>query len=127
MKNKEKLANRALSTITSAIFLISLVAGLAAYYATDMGISIILWIVLIIMGITVAVLAPMRKNLSTDFGPNNTDYNFVMGVMVSVIGVAGYIWFFTDLGWLAPVALILLAIAALAIILVVKNNILGSD
>ena len=127
MKNKEKLANRALSTITSAIFLISLVAGLAAYYATDMGISIILWIVLIIMGITIAVLAPMRKNLSTNFGPNNTDYNFVMGVMVSVIGVAGYIWFFTDLGWLAPVALILLAIAALAIILVVKNNILGSD
>ncbi len=127
MKNKEKLANRALSTITSAIFLISLVAGLAAYYATDMGISIILWIVLIIMGITIAVLAPMRKNLSTNFGPNNTDYNFVMGVMVSVIGVAGYIWVFTDLGWLAPVALILLAIAALAIILVVKNNILGSD
>ena len=127
MKNKEKLANRALSTITSAIFLISLVAGLAAYYATDMGISIILWVVLIIMGITIAVLAPMRKNLSTNFGPNNTDYNFVMGVMVSVIGVAGYIWVFTDLGWLAPVALILLAIAAMAIILVVKNNILGSD
>ncbi len=127
MKNKEKLANRALSTITSAIFLISLVAGLAAYYATDMGISIILWVVLIIMGITIAVLAPMRKNLSTNFGPNSTDYNLVMGVMVSVVGVAGYIWVFTDLGWLAPVALILLAIAAMAIILVVKNNILGSD
>ncbi len=127
MKNKDKLANRALSTITGAIFLISLVAGLAAYYMTDMGISIVLWIVLIIMGVTVAVFAPLQKNLSTNFGPNNTDYSLVMGVMLLVVGLAGYIWVFTDLGWLAPVALILVAIAALAIILVVKNNILGSD
>ena len=127
MKNKDKLANRALSTITGAIFLISLVAGLAAYYTTDMGISIILWVVLIIMGITVAVLAPVQKNLGTDFGPNNTDYSLVMGVMIAIIGLAGYIWVFTDLGWLAPVALVLVTIAVLAIILVVKNNILGSD
>ncbi|HKM14073.1 MAG TPA: hypothetical protein VJY42_04080 [Candidatus Methanomethylophilaceae archaeon] len=127
MNNKSKLANRALSTITGAIFLISLVAGLAVYYMTDMGISIVLWVVLIIMGMTIAILAPLRKNLSTDFGPNNTDYSLVMGVMVLVVGIAGYIWTFTDLGWLAPVALILVAIAVLAIILVVKNNIIGSD
>jgi hypothetical protein len=122
MTNKDKLANRTLSAVIGSMFLIAVVIGLVAYSVMDEGIDIILWVVLIVMGITLAVLSPMQRGGTTNFGPSNGDYNLVMGVLMLVVGLAGYMWFHTDLGWLAPVALILLAAAAIGIVMTVKNR-----
>lgn len=127
MNNKGKYTNRELSAIKGAIFPLSLIVGLIVYSITDLGIGIILWIMLIMMGIAIAVLSPALKNRSTDFGPNNTDYSLVTGVLVAVIGFAGYLWDCTDIGWLAPVVVILATISILAIFLTMKNRTAGSD
>ena len=127
MKSRDRRANRTLSAISGAMFLISLVVGLVLYYATDMGASIILWVILIMMGVTVAVLAPLQKGRSTNFGPSEADYSLVMGVLMLVIGLAGYMYMFTDLDWIAPVAMIVVIIAILVIVLAVKNRDIRSD
>ena len=122
MTNKDKLANRTLSAVIGSMFLIAVVIGLVAYSVMNEGISIILWVVLIVMGITFAVMSPMQRDGGTNFGPSNSDYNLVLGVLMLVVGLAGYMWFYTGLGWLAPVALILLAAAAIGIVITFKNR-----
>ncbi|MGE4213079.1 MAG: hypothetical protein AB7E75_07005 [Candidatus Methanomethylophilaceae archaeon] len=122
MTNKDKLANRTLSAVIGSMFLIAVVIGLVAYSVMDEGIDIILWVVLMIMGLTFAVLSPMQRGGTTNFGPSNSDYNLVLGALMLVIGLAGYTWFHTDLGWLAPVALILLTVAAVGIVITIKNR-----
>lgn len=127
MTSRDRKADRILSAITGAMFLVSLAVGLVLYYMTEMGAGIILWVILIIMGATVAVLAPLQRGRSTNFGPSETDYGLVTGILMLVIGLAGYMYMFTDLDWIAPVALIILAVAALVIILAVKNRDTRSD
>ncbi len=127
MTSRDRKADRTLSAITGAMFLVSLAVGLVLYYMTEMGAGIILWVILIIMGATVAVLAPLQRGRSTNFGPSETDYGLVTGILMLVIGLAGYMYMFTDLDWIAPVALIILAVAALVIILAVKNRDTRSD
>lgn len=127
MTSRDRKADRTLSAITGAMFLVSLAVGLVLYYMTEMGVGIILWVILIIMGATVAVLAPLQRGRSTNFGPSETDYGLVTGILMLVIGLAGYMYMFTDLDWIAPVALIILAVAALVIILAVKNRDTRSD
>lgn len=127
MTSRDRKANRTLSAITGAMFLVSLMVGLVLYYMTDMGAGIILWVILIIMGATVAVLAPLQRGRDTNFGPSETDYGLVTGILMLVIGLAGYMHMFTDLDWIAPVALIILAVAVLVIILTVKNRDIRSD
>lgn len=127
MTSRDRKADRTLSAITGAMFLVSLAVGLVLYYMTEMGAGIILWVILIIMGATVTVLAPLQRGRSTNFGPSETDYGLVTGILMLVIGLAGYMYMFTDLDWIAPVALIILAVAALVIILAVKNRDTRSD
>lgn len=127
MNKKNNYTNRELNAMKGAIFPISLIVGLVVYSMTDMSIGIILWIMMMIMGAAIALFSPALKNRSTDFGPKNTDYSLVTGVLVAVIGLAGYMWEFAGLGWLAPVVLILATISILAIFLIMKNKTHGSD
>lgn len=122
MASNTKITNRTISALILAVALISLVVGLLVYDSTDMGISIIIWIVLMTTGASIALFSPFRTGLSKKFGPSDFDYYLVYGILILVIGLVGYVYTFTHLGWLAPVAIVILTVAILGIIMALKNN-----
>lgn len=114
--------NRSLSAVVLGFFLISVAIGFIVYSATDYGWTIILWTTMLIFGIALLVMSFMYPKESGKFGPSDSIYRMVAGVLIAVVGLIGMLNTFTDLSLWILVAIFLIAIALLGIFVALTNG-----
>jgi len=121
-EGEKKMDNRTLSAITLGSFLIALAIGIIVYVATSYGILIILWIALLIFGIALLALSFMYPTESGKFGPSESSFRMVWGILLAVVGFVGLLYTMTDVNVWILLAIILIAVAVTGIIVAVKNG-----
>jgi len=114
--------NKLLSAVTLGSFLISLAVGLIIYVATDCGLLTILWTVLLIFGIALFALSFMYSGESKGFGPSESSYRMVLGIILAVIGLIGILNTFTDVDILILVAIFIIAVVLIGIFTALMNG-----
>ncbi|MDR0309371.1 MAG: hypothetical protein LBH88_01240 [Candidatus Methanoplasma sp.] len=114
--------NRTLSAVTLGAFLIALAVGLVIYASTDHGSMIVLWTTMLIFGMLLFALSFMYSGESGKFGPSESSYRMVAGILVAVIGLIGMLYTFTDLSVLILVAIFIIALAAVGITVALING-----
>jgi len=114
--------NRTLSAVTFGAIMISLALGLIFYVALDRGLGIILWITLLFVGIAVFALSFLYSKESGKFGPSESAYRMVIGILMAVIGAIGLLYTFTDISLLILVAIFLIVLAAVGISVALMNG-----
>ncbi len=114
--------NRTLSAVTLGLFLVSLAVGLIVFVATGLGAAIILWTTMLIFGIALLAMSFMYSGESGKFGPSDSIYRMVGGILVAVIGLIGMLYTFTDLSIWILVAIFLIALALVGISVALVNG-----
>ena len=114
---------RTLSAVTVGSFIIALAVGLIVYVATK-EVQMILWVTMLIFGIALIALSFLYSSESKKFGPSESIYILVCGVIVTVIGVIGILHTYTDISiWiLVAIFLIVLALTGIAVALINGNK-----
>jgi len=111
--------NKTLSAVVLGSFIIALAIGLIAYYATNYGLAIILWVTLLIFGIALFALSFLSSGKSSKFGTSESSYRMVSGILIAVIGLIGILYTATSISiWiLAAIFLIVLALVGISVAL----------
>jgi len=121
-KEDKKMDNRTLSAITLGSFLIALAIGIIVYVATSYGILMILWITLLIFGIALLALSFMYPTESGKFGPSESSFRMVWGILLAVMGFVGLLYTITNVNVWILVAIVLIAVAVVGILVALKNG-----
>ena len=114
--------NRTLSAVVLGSFIIALAVGLIAYYATDYGLAIILWVTLLIFGIALFALSFLYPKESGKFTPSESLYRTVLGLIIAVIGLIGLLYTATSISWIILVAVFLIVLAVVGIAVALTNG-----
>lgn len=111
--------NRTLSAVTLGAFIISLAAGLIVFAVANYGPAIILWITMLIFGIVLFALSFMYSGEPGKFGPSESSYRMVAGILAAAIGLIGMLYTLTEINrWiLAAIFLIILALVVISVAL----------
>ncbi|MCL1811257.1 MAG: hypothetical protein FWG41_03445 [Methanomassiliicoccaceae archaeon] len=113
--------NRTLSAVTLGSLIIALAVGLIVYVATDEW-TMILWTTLLIFGIALFALSFLYPSESGKFGPSESLYRMVLGILLAVVGIVGILSVYTDLSSLILVAILLIALALVGIMAALMNG-----
>ena len=110
--------NRSLSAVALGSAIIALAVGLIVYVVTD-RLTMILWTVLLIFGIALFALSFLYSSERGKFGPSESVYKMVLGVLLATAGVVGILYTYTDVSvWiLAAIFLIVLALTGITVAL----------
>lgn len=114
--------NRTLSAVTLGSFLISLAIGLIVYAVGDNSWTIILWTTMLIFGIALLAISFMYSGESGKFGPSDSIYRMVGGIIIAVIGIIGILDMFTGLSALILIAIFIIALALVGISVALING-----
>ena len=114
--------NKILSAVTLGLFMTSLAVGLIIYVATDCGLMIILWTTLLLFGIELFALSFMYSGGSGGFGPSESVYRMVAGIIAAVVGLIGMLYTFTDIDILILAAIFIIAVALVGIFTALMNG-----
>jgi len=111
--------NRTLSAVVLGSFIIALAVGLIAYYATDYGLAMVLWVTLLIFGIALFALSFLYPKESGKFTPSESSYKMVQGIIIAVLGLVGLLYTTASISpiILAAIFLIVLAVTGIAVAL----------
>ncbi len=121
MENESKGLNpRTWNAISLGALLIAVAFGLILYWATS-DLLTTFGVILLVFGVYVAATSSARKGGENNFGPSTADATLASGVVVAAIGAACLIYSTTD-EVLITVAVLIIAIAAIGIIMAVKNR-----
>jgi len=114
--------NRTLSATVLGAFIIALAVGLITYAMTDYGLTIILWVTLLIFGIAVFAMSFMYPKESGKFGPSESSYRMVVGSIAALAGLIGLLYTITDIDPLILTAIFLIAFAVVIIAVALMNR-----
>jgi hypothetical protein len=113
--------SRTTSAVTLGLIIIALAVGLIVYHLTDSipgGIAVII----LVAGIALASTSLGFSGTPDKYGPSDSLYRLVVGLVVAVIGVIILVYAFTDLSAIILVAIFLIAIALIGIFAAVFNG-----
>ena len=114
--------NRTLSAALLGAFIIALAVGLIIFAVTDYGVTVILWITLLIFGIALVALSFMYPKESGKFGPSEFIYKLVAGVILAMIGLIGMLFTLTDMDPLILAAIFLIVLAVVIVAVALMNG-----
>ena len=120
MSGKNELNPRTWNAVTIGIFLIAIAAALIAYAVTG-SVSYILCTLLVALGLVVISMSTLKNNDNTGYGPSSKDTATVGGTILLALGLAGFAHIETH-NLLITVAVLILIIAAVGILMAVKNR-----
>jgi len=111
-----------LSAVTLGLLLLSVAAGIIVWQITDEGIGVALCMILLIFGIGLFALSFLDSGVPSKFGPSESTYKLVIGIIIAVFGVAGLLNIFTDLSIWILAALVIIVVAVLGITIALTNG-----
>lgn len=114
--------NRTLSAALLGAFIIALAVGLICFAVTDHGVTIILWITLLIFGGALVALSIVYPKDGTKFGPSESVYRMVAGTIAATAGLMGLLFTMTEMDPIILAALFLIVLAAVIIAAALKNG-----
>jgi cell division protein FtsW (lipid II flippase) len=114
--------NKTLSAVTLGCFIIALAVGLIVYYATDYGLTMILWTVLLIFGISIFAISFAYSGERGKFGPSESSYRMVVGILAAAVGLIGMLYIVTDISLLILAAIFLIVLALVVIVVALMNG-----
>ncbi|MCL1979154.1 MAG: hypothetical protein FWG60_03240 [Methanomassiliicoccaceae archaeon] len=114
--------NRTLSAVTLGSLIIALAIGLIFYAATDCGWMMIIWTTMLIFGIALFALSFLYPGESGKFGPSESIYRMVLGILIAVAGVIGILNTYTDVSIWILAAIFLIAVALVGITVALING-----
>jgi len=114
--------NRTLSAAVLGAFIIALAVGLIIYAVTDYGLTIILWVTLLIFGIAFFAVSFISPKEAGKFGPSESSYRMVVGIITAMIGLIGLLYTTTDLDPIILIAIFLIVIAVVVIAVALMNK-----
>jgi hypothetical protein len=114
--------NKTLSAVTLGAFIISLAIGVIVYAVTDYGLAIILWVTMLIFGIALFAISFMYSGKPGKFGPSDSSYRMVAGILIAVVGLLCIIATLTNVSWWILVAVFLIVLALTGIFVALTNG-----
>ncbi|MCL2295817.1 MAG: hypothetical protein FWC29_01885 [Methanomassiliicoccaceae archaeon] len=113
--------NKTLSAVALGSAIIALGIGLIVYVVTD-KLMMVLWTALLIFGIALLALSFLYSSKSGKFGPSESIYRMVLGILLAVVGVIGMLHTYTDVSVWILIAIFLIALALVGIVVALMNG-----
>ena len=114
--------NKTLSAVTLGAFIIALAVGLIVYSVTDYDWTMIIWITLLIFGIALFALSFLSSSEPGKFGPSDSSYRMIMGILAATIGAVGLLNTLTNLSIWVLIAIFLIVLALVGISVALMNG-----
>jgi len=111
-----------LSAVTLGLLLLSVAAGIIVWQVANEGPEVALCVIMLIFGIGLLALSFLDSGVPSKFGPSESIYKLVIGIIIAVFGIAGLLGIFAGINVWILVALIIIVIAVLGIIIALTNG-----
>ncbi len=109
------------SGLLLGVIILTVAVAIICWQALDMSFWVVPCVMLVGIGaflILMSFVVPRESNI----GPTQASYYQVNGVLLTTIGVLGFVKLNTDLSWWIIVAIFMIVIAVLLIVKVITNH-----
>ena len=113
--------NRTLSAITLGALIIALGVSLIVYVASDEW-TMILWVTMLIFGAALFALSFLYSGESGKFGPSESVYRMVVGIILLTAGAIGVLSTYTEINAWILIAAFIIVVALVGIVVAIMNG-----